>query len=210
MWWYIAYLAAKTVMGTNEEIKAAKEQNKTAMSQLGKEINQINLQRAQSQRQTAQALFNIDKASASAQSQVQLQAASSGTMGASVKDAVSTVNIAFDRQESSVYQQQDAQMEQYRLATQRAVDNTYNQMDWQSGRDKLWNQVMSAAGQGMGSMAGNAASSMGGSGSAAGVSSAAGSDSISSAGSNNYGYDLWGRQAGSSASSTSWKSYLNN
>lgn len=216
MWGLVAYQAAQTLLGTNSQVKVAKAQNRAMMTNLGKEITQINLQRAQSLKQTSQALFNIDQASASAQGQISLQAAASGTMGASVKDAVSTVNIASDRQTASVYSQQDAQMEQYRLLTQRAVDSAHNNMDWESGTDKLWNNTLSAMGKFVGHWLGNQLSSSGET--PAGVSAAEGSDSVTSSfndptgavDSKDYGYDLWGRQAGAAASSTSWKSYLNN
>ena len=55
MWQYVAYLAARTILGTNEDVKAAKSQNKTAMSQLGKQISQINLEQAASRNRTSQA-----------------------------------------------------------------------------------------------------------------------------------------------------------
>lgn len=213
MWGMVAFLAAKALLETNSEIKVAKAQNRAAMSQLGKQINQVNAQRSQSLRQTSQALFNIDQSAAGAQGQIQLQAAASDTMGASVKDAVSTVNIVRDRQESNVYQQQDAQMEQYRFMVQHNVDQAHNSMDWESGTDKLWNNLMSAAGVSVGKAAGNFASGSDDS-APAGVSAAEGTQSIfsdpgSSVDTKSYGYDLWGRNTSSGDASTSWKSYLN-
>lgn len=213
MWWMIAYAAAKTLLGTNSDIKVAKSQNKAAMSQLGKQINEINLQRAQSLEKTSNALFNIDVARDQASSQVQLQSAASGTFGASVKDAVSTVNTVADRQGANAYSQLNSQMVAYQLATNTAVENTHNQMDWESGSDKLWNNMISS----FGSMAGQAAASSmssGGGSTQAGISASPGTYDTQAGGTgsvgNSYNYDLWGRQSSGGQSVQTWKSYLNN
>lgn len=218
MWWMIAANAAKTLLSTNSEIKVAKSQNKAAMSQLGKQINQINLQRAQNLEQTSAALFNIDIARDQATSQVQLQSAASGTLGASVKDAVSTVNTTADRQEASAYSQLNAQMTAYQLATSTAVDNTHNQMDWESGSDKLWNNVIGSFGSMIGSAAASKLDSIGSSDSAAPVSAVEGTydtqgtptSTFDELDKKDYGYDLWGRRNSGVDSAQSWKSYLNN
>lgn len=208
MWWYVAYLAAKTVLGTNAETKTALAQNKTAMSRLGKEVNQINLERAASRQRTSQALFNTEVQKQNNLSQVQLQAAGSGTVGASVQDAVSTVNLAADRQDAGIRSQQYQQEEGFRLQVQKSIDNTSASMDWESGADKLWNNILQNAGGALGQAAAAAATS---GGSSEGESGGSGQTGASY---NNYGYDLWGSKGGGSSTSQtgmqSWKSYLGN
>lgn len=206
MWWMIAYAAAKTILGTREDTKAAMDQNKSAMKQLGKEISQINMSRAVSRQRTGQALFNIQIQGQNAMSQVGLQAAASGTVGASVNDAVSTVQLTTDRQSAGAITQQEQQEEGFRLMVNKAVDDTKASMDWESGADKLWDNLMQSSSSLMGQAA------------AKGVTSGGGSDSAGSAepatSYQNYGYDLWGnRGSGGGASQTgaqSWKSYLGN
>lgn len=206
MWWMIAYAAAKTILGTREDVKAAKDQNKTAMKQLGKEINQINLSRAVSRQRTGQALFNIQVQGQNALSQVGLQAAASDTVGASVQDAVSTVQLTTDRQKAGAITQQEQQEEGFRLMVSKAVDNARASMDWESGADKLFNNLMSST------------SSMMGQAAAKGATSGGNSPSSSSGGEapayQNYGYDLWGNRGGGAnsngGSTQSWKSYLGN
>ena len=205
MWWMIAYAAAKTILGTNADTKAAKQQNKTAMSQLGKEINQINLSRAASRQRTGQALFNIQIQGQNAMSQAGLQAAASGTVGASVKDAVSTIQLTVDRQQQGAISQQEQQEEGFRLMVSKAVDTAHANMDWESGADKLWNNLMGSATSMMGQMAAKGVT-------AGGENNSPGSEAPSTA-YKNYGYDLWGNRGGSSESkgnTQSWKSYLGN
>lgn len=200
MWGTVALLAGQTLLGTNNQTKVAMAQNKAAMAQLGKQINQINLQRAQSLQQTSQALFNIDQAQGQSLGQVQLQAAASGTMGASVQDAVSTINTVSDRQRASAYSQQSSQMEAYRLATANAVDSASNSMDWESGTDKLWNNTLST----FGSFAGQQLAS--------GLTSGVATELEQSVGDlagklKDFGVDAWNK-SGAGEVFSSWKSYL--
>lgn len=205
MWWMIAYAAAKTILGTKEDVKAASQQNKTAMTQLGKEINQINLSRAASRQRTGQALFNIKIQGQNAMSQVGLQAAASGTVGASVQDAVSTVQLTTDRQREGAVTQQEQQEEGFRLMVGKAVDTAHANMDWESGADKLWNNLLQNGSQLMGQYAAKEMSS--------GGASADSGTSEPAQGYKNYGYDLWGNRgsnAGNGGGAQSWKSYLGN
>lgn len=202
MWWMVAYAAAKTILGTREDVKAAQQQNKTAMAQLGKEINQINLSRAASRQRTGQALFNIQIQGQNAMSQVGLNAAASGTVGASVKDAVSTVQLTTDRQKAGAITQQEQQEEGFRLMVGKAVDTAHANMDWESGADKLYNNLLQNGMQ----VAGHyAAKGLVGD-------DAPDSNKASEPGSaySNYGYDLWGNKPPSAGGQQSWKSYLGN
>lgn len=217
MWQYVAYLAARTILGTNEDVKTAKAKNSAAMTQLGKQISQINLERAASRQRTSQALFNVQAQGETARSQVQLNAAASGTVGASVKDAVSTVQISEDRTRAGVLDNQDRQEEGFRLMVSKAVDDTSAQMDWQSGSDKLWDNILQNGMQAAGNWVAGKMTGAGGSQPTAKV----GADQYSTfddldkpdtgrAGGayNNYGYDLWGSKGSSGVQS--WKSYLGN
>ncbi len=204
MWWVVAAMAAKAVLGAGSEMKASKAQNTAAMTQLAKGVTQINLNRTASRQRTAQALYNTQLQADQVRSQIGLQSAASDTIGASVQDAVSTVNIQEDRQTSSINRQQAQTEEQLRLQVDRAIDDTSARMDWESGSDKLWNGLLSMGGQMAGQYAGGAMSSLGSSGG-----ESAGAASTQST--NSTGYDLWGSQGGGGGNSgqvQSWKSYL--
>lgn len=203
MWWVVAAMAAKAVLGAGSEMKASKAQNTAAMTQLAKGVTQINLNRTASRQRTAQALYNTQLQADQVRSQIGLQSAASDTIGASVQDAVSTVNIREDRQTSSINRQQAQTEEQLRLQVDRAIDDTSARMDWESGSDKLWNGLLSMGGQAAGQYAGGAMSSLGSSSGGSGGSTEPQST-------NSTGYDLWGSQGsgGNSGQVQSWKSYL--
>lgn len=203
MWWVVAAMAAKAVLGAGSEMKASKAQNTAAMTQLAKGVTQINLNRTASRQRTAQALYNTQLQADQVRSQIGLQSAASDTIGASVQDAVSTVNIQEDRQTSSINKQQAQTEEQLRLQVDRAIDDTSARMDWESGSDKLWNGLLSMGGQMAGQYAGGAMSSLG---SSSGESAGA----ASTQNTNSTGYDLWGSQGSGNNSGQvqSWKSYL--
>lgn len=219
MWQPIAYMAARTILGSREENKVAMAQNKTAMQQLGKQISQINLERAANRQRTSQALFNVQAAADTARSQVQLNAAASGTVGASVQDAVSTVNLQEDRNTAGIRSDLNAREEGFRLLTSKAIQDASAQMDWESGTDKLWNNILQNGMQ----IAGRwVAGKLTGDGSKGPDVKAAGEDKFSTfddleksgsngAAYNNYGYDLWGSKGtGTNGSTGSWKQYLGN
>lgn len=203
MWWVVAAMAAKAVLGAGSEMKASKAQNTAAMTQLAKGVTQINLNRTASRQRTAQALYNTQLQADQVRSQIGLQSAASDTIGASVQDAVSTVNVQEDRQTSSINRQQAQTEEQLRLQVDRAIDDTSARMDWESGSDKLWNGLLSMGGQMAGQYAGGAMSSLG-------SSSGESSGSAEPQSTNSTGYDLWGSQGsgGKNEQVQSWKSYL--
>lgn len=139
MWWAVAALAGTKLLGAGAQIEVAKARNKAVIQQTAKQLNDIALQRAQSRDRTEVALFNVQQQKLQAQSQVGLQAAASGTMGASVKDAVATVNTVADRQVSGIRSQQATQEEGYRMMVDKAVDSGLANMDLESGYDKMFN-----------------------------------------------------------------------
>lgn len=155
MWWAVAALAGSKLLGAGAQIEVSKARNKAVIQQTAKQLNDIALQRAQSRDRTEVALFNIQQQKLQAQSQVGLQAAASGTMGASVKDAVATVNTVAGRQESSIRDQQATQEEGYRMMVDKAVDSGLANMDLESGYDKVFNAALSFGGQILGEYVGN-------------------------------------------------------
>uniref|UniRef100_A0AB39U0B8 Internal virion protein B n=1 Tax=Klebsiella phage Phi_K2044 TaxID=3240395 RepID=A0AB39U0B8_9CAUD len=190
MWWMVAAMAAKTVLGQSAQIEVSKARNKAVIQQTAKQLNDIALQRAQSRDRTEVSLFNIQQQKLQAQSQVGLQAAASGTMGASVKDAVATVNTVAGRQEASVRDQQATQEEGFRLMTDKAVDSGLANMDMEDPYDNMFNSLLSVGASAVGQYAGNAASSSD-SGSSSPGSGASATQSMASS------YDLWGSKGNS-------------
>jgi hypothetical protein len=191
MWWMVAAMAAKAVLGQGAQIEVSKARNKAVIQQTAKQLNDIALQRAQSRDRTEVSLFNIQQQKLQAQSQVGLQAAASGTMGASVKDAVATVNTVAGRQEASVRDQQATREEGFRLMTEKAVDSGLANMDMEDPYDKMFNSMLSVGASAAGQYAGNAASSFDSGGATAGSGAAATQNTASS-------YDLWGSKGNSS------------
>lgn len=191
MWWMVAAMAAKAVLGQGAQIEVSKARNKAVIQQTAKQLNDIALQRAQSRDRTEVSLFNIQQQKLQAQSQVGLQAAASGTMGASVKDAVATVNTVAGRQGASVRDQQATREEGFRLMTEKAVDSGLANMDMEDPYDKMFNSMLSVGASAAGQYAGNAASSFDSGGATAGSGAAATQNTASS-------YDLWGSKGNSS------------
>ncbi|CAK1257007.1 internal virion protein [Klebsiella phage vB_Kpn_K40PH129C1] len=199
MWWVVAAMAAKAIMGQSAQIELSKERNKAVIQQTAKQLNDIALQRAQSRDRTEVSLFNIQQQKLQAQSQVGLQASASGTMGASVKDAVATVNAVAGRQESGVRSQQATQEEGFRLMTEKAVDDGIANMDMEDPYDKMFNAALNVGASAVGQYAGNAASSAGGAAAASGSASAGtGAMATQNAASS---YDLWGSKGNSTVHS---------
>ena len=193
MWWAVAALAGSKLLGAGAQIEVSKARNKAVIQQTAKQLNDIALQRAQSRDRTEVALFNIQQQKLQAQSQVGLQAAASGTRGASVKDAVATVSTVADRQESSIRAQQTTQEEGYRMMVDKAVDSGLANMDLESGYDKMFNTALSFSGQLLGQYVGGKLSESSSSeGSSKG--SSEGGTATQSAGA---AYDLWGSKGNS-------------
>ena len=193
MWWAAAALAGSKLLGAGAQIEVSKARNKAVIQQTAKQLNDIALQRAQSRDRTEVALFNIQQQKLQAQSQVGLQAAASGTMGASVKDAVATVSTVAGRQESGIRAQQTTQEEGYRMMVDKAVDSGLANMDLESGYDKMFNAALSFSGQLLGQYVGGKLSESGSSeGSSKG--SSEGGTATQNAGA---AYDLWGSKGNS-------------
>lgn len=188
MWWAAAALAGSKLLGAGAQIEVSKARNKAAIQQTAKQLNDIALQRAQSRDRTEVALFNVQQQKLQARSQVDLQAAASGTMGASVKDAVATVNTVADRQISGIRSQQATQEEGYRMMVDKAVDSGLANMDLESGYDKMFNAALGFGGQLLGQYIGNELSK----------STPDSTDTAPEpAADNSFLYDLWGSKGNS-------------
>ena len=193
MWWAVSALAGSKLLGADAQIEVSKARNKAVIQQTAKQLNDIALQRAQSRDRTEVALFNIQQQKLQAQSQVGLQAAASGTMGASVKDAVATVSTVADRQESGIRAQQTTQEEGYRMMVDKAVDSGLANMDLESGYDKMFNAALSFGGQLLGQYVGDKLSE---SGSSEGPSKGP-SEGGTATKNTGAAYDLWGSKGNS-------------
>lgn len=188
MWWVAAALAGSKLLGAGAQIEVSKARNKAVIQQTAKQLNDIALQRAQSRDRTEVSLFNIQQQKLQAQSQVGLQAASSGTMGASVKDAVATVNTVAGRQEASVRDQQATQEEGLRMLVDKTVDSGLANMAMESGYDKMFNMALSVGGQMLGQYVGNKLSE---------TTPEPSTASVEPTAQNSFLYDLWGSKGDS-------------
>lgn len=184
VWWVVAAAAAKGVLGAGSQIQASAEQIKTQRTQLARQISEINIQRAASRTRTNAALFNVQQGKQQALSQVGLNAAASGTIGASVADAVSTVNVGAGRNTAGIRQAQAEQEDTFFRQATAAVDTSVANTPKESGSDMLFNSLLGAAGSAVGQLAGDAATS----------------DAF------NFDYSSWGQ--GISGTLSTWKSYL--
>lgn len=140
--------------------KAVMEYNKKVMLSTADSISQINLQRSMESQRTASALFNINAAKNSEVANVNMRAAVTDTVGASVRDAAQSVSAGAGRAESTTIRNQENMVEGYNLLTQKVT----NEASWslkggvEMGSDAgAWGQVGSAVGQGIGLAAGYAA-----------------------------------------------------
>lgn len=194
MWWMVAAQAGTTLLNQGAQIEVSKARNKAVIQNTAKQLNDIALQRAQSRDRTEVALFNVQQQKLQAQSQVGLQAASSGTMGASVKDAVATVNTVAGRQDASIRDQQATQEEGFRMMSDKAVDSGLANMDMEDPYDKMFNTALSFGAQYLGQMAGDKLSS----GTATETKTSGGAASSGTAIQESAaGYDLWGSKGSS-------------
>lgn len=174
MGWYV--VAAKAAMSLVQGASAAKQEsrnniaqnemiqayNKKVMYESMEQVTQINLQRAQQREQTAASLYNITLQGQSARDQITTQAAATDTIGASVSDAISTVNQKQGQAVGSAQEQYMNAIEQSNLMIKKTTQQGINSL-----KDAVSNNVAgimnqtgwSIAGQVLGKVAGDAASS---------------------------------------------------
>lgn len=189
MGWYV--VAAKVAMSLINGASAAKSaskqniaQNKMIQTYNSKvmyetlqQVTEINLERAQNRQQTTAALFNAGLQGQSARDQITAQAAATDTIGASVRDAISTVNQKQSQAAGSTLDQYQRAIDQSNLMVQKTVDQGSNAL-----KDSVADNstaIMNQAGWGaigsiVGQAAGQYASSSGGSDTAAPITKAQG------------------------------------
>jgi hypothetical protein len=202
MWSIVAQQASNALLSMGQakaNVALAKQQSKTAMLKLGEGLNQLNLQRAQTRQQTAQALFNSKVQAEQARSQVSLQAAASDTIGASVQDAVSTVNVIESRQEAGIRRSQMNQEEAFRLQANTMIDSAADSVQWPTAGHSYVSSMLGATAPILGTMAGDYLSGLGQTDSEV---KTAPEFKVQ-----DYGYDLWGNK-GTEKVTASWKDYL--
>lgn len=140
MGWYV--VAAKVAMQLINGASAAKSasqqniaQNKMVQTYNSKvmyetlqQVTQINLERAQNRQQTTAALFNAGLQGQSARDQITTQAAATDTIGASVRDAISTVNQKQSQAAGSIDDQYMRAIDQSNLMLQKTIDQGSNSL----------------------------------------------------------------------------------
>lgn len=140
MGWYV--VAAKAAMSLIQGASAAKSaarqnvaQNKMIQTYNSKvmyetlqQVTEINLERAQNRQQTTAALFNAGLQGQSARDQITTQAAATDTIGASVRDAISTVNQKQSQAAGSAEDQYKRAIDQSNLMVQKTVDQGSNSL----------------------------------------------------------------------------------
>lgn len=153
-----AKAAAETSIAQN---KMVQDYNKKVMYETLQQTTELNLQRAQQREQTTAALYNVGLQGMSARDQITAQAAGTDTIGASVNDAISTVN---QKQSQAVGSQQNDYMraiDQSNIMLEKITTNGRNSLKnavEDHSSEVMDNALMGAAGTVLGSMAGKYAS----------------------------------------------------
>lgn len=189
MGWYV--VAAKVAMQLINGASAAKSasqqniaQNKMVQTYNSKvmyetlqQVTQINLERAQQRQQTTAALFNTGLQGQSARDQITTQAAATDTIGASVQDAISTVNQKQSQAAGSIDDQYMRAIDQSNLMLQKTIDQGSNSLkdSVADNSTAIMNQAgWGAIGSVIGQAAGDYASKSGGDAKPAPISQAQG------------------------------------
>lgn len=140
MGWYVvaAKVAMQLINGASAAKSAAQQniaQNKMVQTYNSKvmyetlqQVTQINLERAQQRQQTTAALFNAGLQGQSARDQITTQAAATDTIGASVRDAISTVNQKQSQAAGSIDDQYMRAIDQSNLMLQKTIDQGSNSL----------------------------------------------------------------------------------
>lgn len=201
-----AMVAMKMVQGAQAAKAASMQsvaQNKMVMAYNSKvmqstmdQVTELNLQRAQQRQQTTAAIYNAGLQGQSARDQITLQAAATDTIGASVNDAIKTVNQKQSQAAGSADDSFMRAIDQSNLMLNKIVGDGSAQM--KDAVDDKGTQIMNQAGmEAIGSVAGYFAGSLaGGTNSAAAATSAAPSTAAATS-----SVDLWGRNSDALAGS---------
>lgn len=113
-----AVSAASSISGTKESARVASKQADLVLQRLAQIRERQALESSQDARNTSNALFNIRQQNAAEKSNIQLQSAASDTIGASVQDALSTVDVVTGRAEAQAFDEYTtAESERLRVFT---------------------------------------------------------------------------------------------
>lgn len=143
------------------ENKMVQKFNDKTMYSTMEQITQLNQQRAQQRQDTAAALFNVGIQGMSARDAITTQAAATDTIGASVSDAVATVNQKQGQAVGSTQDQYIRAIDQSNAMLGKITDSASNSLKnaVQDNSNAIMNQAgLSAIGSIVGSVAGQMAS----------------------------------------------------
>lgn len=168
----IAAKVAMSMIQGAQQAKAASQQsiaenkmvqkfNDKTMYSTMEQITQLNQQRAQQRQDTAAALFNVGIQGMSARDAITTQAAATDTIGASVSDAVATVNQKQGQAVGSTEDQYVRAIDQSNAMLSKITDSASNSLKnaVQDNSNAIMNQAgLSAIGSIVGSAAGQMAS----------------------------------------------------
>ena len=143
------------------ENKMVQKFNDKTMYSTMEQITQLNQQRAQQRQDTAAALFNVGIQGMSARDAITTQAAATDTIGASVNDAVATVNQKQGQAVGSTEDQYVRAIDQSNAMLSKITDTASNSLKnaVQDNSNAIMNQAgLSALGSIVGSAAGQMAS----------------------------------------------------
>lgn len=143
------------------ENKMVQKFNDKTMYSTMEQITQLNQQRAQQRQDTAAALFNVGIQGMSARDAITQQAAATDTIGASVSDAVATVNQKQGQAVGSTQDQYVRAIDQSNAMLGKITDSASNSLKnaVQDNSNAIMNQAgLSAIGSIVGSVAGQMAS----------------------------------------------------
>jgi len=171
MGWYVvaAKVAMQLVNGASQakqeslnniaQNKMIMEYNKKVQYETLQQVTQINLQRAQTRQDTTAAIFNAQNQGMSARDQIVTQAAATDTIGASVNDAIATVNQKQGQAVGSAQDQFKRAIDQSNLMVTKATEQGLNSLKDPTKDNST--QIMNQAGWGavgsvLGKLAGDA------------------------------------------------------
>lgn len=177
MWGMVAKVAMNMVQGAQATKAAARQNvaqnkmiqqyNKKVMINTMEQVTQLNLQRAQQRQETTAALYNVGLQKQAATDAVTTQAAATETIGASVSDAVATVNQKAGQAQGMAQDQFVRAMDQSNEMLRKTISQGKESLrDPASTRDimapmnnAIWSSIGSVAGQAAGRLDANAEAS---------------------------------------------------
>ncbi|UNA01118.1 putative internal virion protein [Erwinia phage Loshitsa2] len=189
-----ASAAKQASMQSVAQNKMVSAYNAKVMQSSMDQVTELNMQRAQQRQQTTAAMYNAGLQGQSARDQISLQAAASDTIGASVNDAIKTVN---QKQSQAVGSAQDSfvrAIDQSNLMLKKVLGDASASM--KDAVDDKGTQILNQAGmEAAGSVLGYFGGQMAGGTVSPGTAAPTSTAATTSTGAT----DLWGRNADAGA-----------